>query len=307
MQSHGGGFLLGSCLEQTPFHAQISREIGAIVLSVDYLLGLLDKGSPLLSKTQKMSCMLYPTKKKKPGYQELRQAITHKLIESYNTKKEEGRDRISDPLSNSAPVTGGVKLDTSKIALSGFSSGGNLALEPALNVGANPPLVPTVWPSPFSLTHIHPIPLLLFYPSLDGRLLPSERTRPPGLPVIKGFWTELSDTLAPTYLSREEAPHPRASPALADILDSRLHEQARILLILPELDSLAEQSETWVKEVHEDGRGQHLRVERYKGMKHGWKQMPESWLGTPEKQTSVESFGIATEFVKRAWETGQVR
>jgi alpha/beta hydrolase fold len=169
-----------------------------------------------------------PDEKKKPGYQELRQAITHKLIESYNTKKEEGRDRISDPLSNSAPVTGGVKLDTSKIALSGFSSGGNLALEPALNVGANPPLVPTVWPSPFSLTHIHPIPLLLFYPSLDGRLLPSERTRPPGLPATKGFWTELSDTLAPTYLSREEAPHPRASPGLADILDSRLHEQARI-------------------------------------------------------------------------------
>jgi alpha/beta hydrolase fold len=64
MQSHRGGFFLGSCLEQTPFHAQISREIGAIVLSVDYLLGLLDKSSPLLSKTQKMSCMLYPTKKK---------------------------------------------------------------------------------------------------------------------------------------------------------------------------------------------------------------------------------------------------
>lgn len=40
---HGGGFFLGPCLEQTPFCAQISRELGAIVLSVDYRLGPFDK------------------------------------------------------------------------------------------------------------------------------------------------------------------------------------------------------------------------------------------------------------------------
>ncbi|KAK5278317.1 hypothetical protein LTR40_009310, partial [Exophiala xenobiotica] len=36
---HGGGFVLGSCQEQTPFCAKMSRELNAVVISVDYRLG----------------------------------------------------------------------------------------------------------------------------------------------------------------------------------------------------------------------------------------------------------------------------
>ena len=301
---HGGGFFLGSCLEQAPFCAQMSRELGAVVLSVDYRLGPVDKFPAALEDAEDVLHAVL--NERKPGYHELRKAITQNLIESYNTTKDEERKGESAPTSETAPMEGGVNLDTENIALSGFSSGGNLALELAFDIARNPPIVPTPWPSPFSREHPYPIPLLLFYPSLDSRLLPSERTRPPGLPATKRFWSELWDTLAPTYLSRDEASHPRASPGLAEIIDGGLHEQARILLILPELDSLAEQSETWVKKLQENGRGQHLRVERYKGMKHGWTQMPVSWLGLAERQTRIESFEIARDFVKKVWKTGVV-
>ena len=301
---HGGGFFLGSCLEQAPFCAQVSRELGAIVLSVDYRLGPIDKFPAAVEDAEDVVYALL--NEQKPGYHELRKAITQQLIDAYDIKNEREREGTSPPRSAPAPSKKGVRLDTSRIALSGFSSGGNLALELVLDVAANPPLVPTAWPSPFPRDYDRPIPLLLFYPSLDGRLLASERTRPPGLPATAAFWSELHDMLAPTYLPRAEAAHPRASPGLADIKDGGLHDRARLLLILPELDTLSEHSEVWVKKLQENGRGEHLRVERYKGMKHGWTQMPQSWLGPEEKKTRVESFEIARDFVKRMWETGDI-
>jgi acetyl esterase/lipase len=301
---HGGGFFLGSCLEQAPFCAQMSRELDAIVLSVDYRLGPIDKFPAAVEDAEDILYAILDGGK--PGYRELRRGITKRLLDAFDTKNDREREGISLPNSAPAPAKESVNLDTSRIALSGFSSGGNLALELALDITANPPLVPTDWPSPFPHQHDHPIPLLLFYPSLDGRLLASERTRPPGLPATTAFWSELHDTLAPTYLPRTEAAHPRASPGLADIKDGGLHDQARLLLILPELDTLAEHSEVWVKKLQENGRGEHLRVERYKGMKHGWTQMPQSWLGLEEKKTREESFEIARDFVKRLWEAGDI-
>ena len=302
---HGGDFFLGSCLEQAPFCAQMSRELGAIVLSVDYRLGPIDKFPAAVEDAEDV---LYAVlNEEKPGYHELRKGITQKLIDSYNTKNHKERGGKVAPTSASAPSKDGIILDTSKLALSGFSSGGNLALGLALDVAANPPLVPIPWAGVIPRTYAHPIPLLLFYPSLDSRLLPSERTRPPSLAVTGGFWSEISDKLAPTYLSRVEAAHPRASPGLADIKDGGLHEQARMLLVLPELDTLAEQSEKWIEKVEKNNRDQHLRVERYRGMKHGWTQMPESWLGPAEKQTRIETFEIAADFVKKVWATGEVR
>jgi acetyl esterase/lipase len=301
---HGGGFFLGSCFEQAPFCARLARDLGAVVLSVDYRLGPIDRFPAAVEDAEDV---LYAVLEEgRPGYHELRKGISQKLIASCNSTSDRERQGNSAPGSASPPSNDGVNLDASRIALSGFSSGGNLALQLALDVAADPPLVASSWQSPLSRSHSHPVPLLLFYPSLDSRLLPSERTRPSNLQAPSYFWSELHDMLAPTYLSREEAAHPRASPGLADIKDGGLHEQARVLLVLPELDTLAEQSEIWVKKVEEDGRNQHLRVERYRGMKHGWTQMPESWLGPDEKKTRSHSFEIAIDFVKRAWETGEI-
>jgi acetyl esterase/lipase len=137
---HGGGFFLRSCLEQAPFCAQMSREFEAIVLSVDYRLGPIDKFPAAVEDAEDVVYAVID--ERKPGYRELRKEITQKLIESYDTKNDEEREGISPPTSTPAPYKDAVNVDTSRIALSGFSSGGNLALELVLKFAANPPLVP---------------------------------------------------------------------------------------------------------------------------------------------------------------------
>jgi acetyl esterase/lipase len=105
--------------------------------------------------------------------------------------------------------------------------------------------------------------------------------------------------LAPTYLPRELAGHPRASPGLAKI--SGLHKMARSILVLPELDTLAEQSETWVKDMEAAGRGDDLIVERYTGMTHGWTQMPDGFLDETQKEAKTDIFDKTVFFTKSVW------
>src|SRR5271170_1181486 len=40
---HGGGFTMGSCLEQAPFCALLARKTGRLIMSVDYRKGPLDQ------------------------------------------------------------------------------------------------------------------------------------------------------------------------------------------------------------------------------------------------------------------------
>ena len=284
---HGGGFYLGSCLEQAPFCAQMCRELGAVVMSVDYRMGPVDKFPAAIEDGEDVLAAVVD--QNKPGFWVLREALAARLEKP---SKKQGEERC-------------INLDVSRIALSGFSSGGNLALNLALSIPEAPPLVPKTWPSVFPTDHPHPIALLLFYPSFDSRQLPSERTRPPNLPMTKSFWGDVSEALVPTYLPRDQSGHPRASPGLADTGNGGLHHQAKMLLVLPELDTLAEQSEVWVKKVESEGRSSDLTVERYPGMKHGWTQMPESWLLEDEKRTRVESFRHAVEFVLQTWDAQQ--
>ena len=72
----------------------------------------------------------------------------------------------------------------------------------------------------------------------------------------KGFFKslDLESELSPTYLPRNMAGHPRASPGLAKIKDGGLHAKPRMLLVLPELDTLASQSDTWIEKVLAEGR-----------------------------------------------------
>jgi len=178
-----------------------------------------------------------------PAYSELRGAICEKI-------KMNGQPDVAKK----------VDLDTNRVAISGFSSGGNVALNLGLSV--HPPQLEKEWPSRFPADYAAHIPLLLYYPSFDSRQLPSERTKPPGMPTTKGFWDETNDKLVPTYLPRDQAGHPRASPGLASIKNG-LHPQARMLLVMAEIDTLTEQGEVWVKKVAEEGREEHLVVERY--------------------------------------------
>lgn len=276
---HGGGFVLGSCLEQTPFCAKLARELSCIVLTVDYRMGPASQHPAALEDAEDvLSAVLNATA---PGYVGLRKAVARKI--------EGDRQRSLER---------NVDFDKTRIAISGFSSGGNIALNLALSVSL--PEGYSDWPSRFPLDFASLVPLLLFYPSFDCRKLPSERTRPAVLPVSNGLWADLNDRLMPTYLPREQASDPRASPGLADL--NGLHDQAKMLLVLPELDSLSEQSEVWVKKVELAGRGDDLIVKRFKGMKHGWTQMPQSWLSVEEKRARAEIFDSAVAFTLATWE-----
>lgn len=246
---HGGGFVLGSCLEQAPFCAKLARELKCVVLSVDYRMGPTDKHPAAIEDAEDILSAILDSKS--AGYNKLQKAVSKRIWESNEDRRLE-REAIN--------------LDSTRMAISGFSSGGNIALNLALSI--YPPQTSTPWPSRFPASHPSHIPLLLFYPSLDCRQLPSERTRPPKLPVSSGFWAETNDRLMPTYLPRRQAGEPRASPGLADV-KTGLHTKVKMLLVLPELDTLAEQSEVWVEKVEREGRGGDLEVGRYEAMKHG--------------------------------------
>ena len=288
---HGGGFFQGSCMEQAPFCAQACREFRGVAISVDYRMGPINKFPTAIEDAEDVLSALLDKDAK--GYTELRQGIENKIFYAW-------RDRADTLDSRALPENYPIGLDISRIAISGFSSGGNLALNLALSI--KEPQEGAPWPSRIPQNYPYPIPLLLYYPSFDSRLLPSERTRPPQLPVGSNFWSDVSDALHPTYLPREQAGHPRASPGLAHIKDDGLHPQARMLLVLPELDTLAEQSEAWVKKVQEEGRADDLRVERFPGMKHGWTQFPDSMLETDEERSTKQGIhNEAIAFVRGVW------
>jgi hypothetical protein len=93
------------------------------------------------------------------------------------------------------------------------------------------------------------LPLLLFYPSLDARLLPHERPMKPMPSALKGDDKKpqtqkmpgLFSIMGPTYLPKKLRGHPRASPGLVD--PDNIQKNAAIFLVLPEKDSLAVQSD----------------------------------------------------------------
>ena len=276
---HGGGFIFGSCQEQAPFCAKMTRELNAISISVDYRLGPAAQFPAAIEDAEDViNAILDPIK---PGYQELRYLINETLLKTAHRR---------------------VELDASRIAVSGFSSGGNLALNLGISIKASKSDNED-WPSAFPTTYERNIPLLLFFPSLDCRQLPSERPRPPGMEEKTNFLKslELESTLMPTYLPRNQAGLPRASPGLAEIRNGGLHEKAKMLLVLPEMDTLAEQSDVWISKVAEEGREDDLTVEKVKGVTHGWTQFPHSWLSEQHRALKVEVFDKARDFVAETW------
>ena len=317
---HGGGFYLGSCLEQAPFCAYMARKLDTIVISVDYRMGPFHRFPAAIEDGEDVLSAILD--KDVPGYQPLRQAIAARIEsekakiaksgaeainQQHRQELQEGKiEHIQLPASSKPSAANAstsnesnspFDFDSSKVAVSGFSSGGNLALNLALHI--KPPELDIEWPSKFARDHPSPIPLLLFYPSFDLRQLPSQRSRPEHMALPSAFWTQVADMLAPTYAERDQTSHPRVSPGLAS-LDS-LHPAARVFLVLCELDTLSEQSKEWVKKVQAHERNEHLVVEDVANMKHGWTQMPDGWLSAEEKQAKEVVFTKATAFVEWAW------
>ncbi|TKY85636.1 hypothetical protein EX895_005175 [Sporisorium graminicola] len=310
---HGGGFYLGSCLEQAPFCAYMARQLDSIVISVDYRMGPFHRFPAAIEDGEDVLSAILDDDF--PGYKPLRQAISARIAsekakiaksgaaainEQHRRELQDGTiEQIQVPSTNTSTgsETTLFGFDAAKVAVSGFSSGGNLALNLALHI--KPPELDVEWPSKFARDHPAPIPLLLFYPSFDLRQLPSQRSRPEHMALPSAFWTQVADSLAPTYADRDQTDHPRVSPGLAS-LDS-LHPAARVFLVLCEMDTLAEQSKEWVDKVQAHDRTEHLVVEDVANMKHGWTQMPDGWLSEEEKQAKEAVFTKATAFVEWAW------
>ncbi|KAK5164675.1 uncharacterized protein LTR77_009881 [Saxophila tyrrhenica] len=293
---HGGGFYLGSCLEQAPFCGRLSRELGAVVISVDYRMAPADKFPAAIEDAEDVSFALL--NRSHAGYEVLRRGIAEHLQDKWFQKlgPKEEREEGKIPL----PPLPEISLDASRIAFSGASSGGNIALNMALSVPASLGL--PAWPSPIPDEYATPIPLLLLYPSLDLRQLPSERFRHERMPPVKEHKRlDIDDHLAATYVSREMAAHPRASPGLVDT-SVGLDKNAKILLILSGLDTLWEQSEIWCKKVTAEGRGEDMKTMRYEERKHGWTTIPEIALSSEERKTRLEVLEECIRFTKVTWQ-----
>lgn len=274
---HGGGFIMGGCLEQAPFCGLLARKTGRVVLSVDYRIGPLDRFPAAVEDAEDVLAAVLDAAS--PAGTILRRAIQR-------------RSRSSSSYSSSY-----YSLDPARLSLSGFSSGGNLALNLALSVED--------WPSLLPLTTA-PVPLLLFYPSFDARQLPHERPRPAAFPapapsrsIYGRYLADLNPVLMPTYLPPAARAHPRASPGLAPV--DALHERARVLLVLPEMDTLAHQSAVWVGKMRDAGwgeEGSRLVVEHVPGMMHGWTQFPTIALKEEAEREKWRVFGVALGFVR---------
>ncbi|EPQ26521.1 uncharacterized protein PFL1_05843 [Pseudozyma flocculosa PF-1] len=322
---HGGGFYLGSCLEQAPFCAQLARQMDCVVISVDYRMGPFHRFPAAIEDGEDVLKALLDQDAN--GYAELRSVIAMRI----GRARAEGRQKMeqeaqkqaeqlaegkieqvvapakdpnqAQPESGSGSADDAVQdvrfdFDRKRVAISGFSSGGNLALNLALHL--EPPELDRPWPTVFGKDYEAPISVLLFYPSLDLRQLPSERTKPENMPVGSTFWGQVSDLLAPTYVPRDEAHHPRASPGLASI--DAIHPQAKIFLVLAELDSLSEQSKAWVAKIEDHkNKTDDVVIEEVKGVKHGWTQMPNSWLTAEERLLKQACFEKARAFTEWAW------
>ena len=278
---HGGGFVLGTPQEQASFCAKLCRELRCVAVSVDYRLGPYAQFPAALEDAEDViNAILEPTE---PGHVALRSSINE-----YLTKNKRAA----------------VQLDHNRIALSGFSSGGNLALNLVMNMNSSATQLTEAWPCPFPSDYPSNIPVLMYYAAIDLRQLPSERE------VVAGFHDapksfiaqlELEQHLMPTYLPRDKITHSRASPALAEVRDQGLHSQARCLLLVAEKDSLTLQNEVWMRKASAEGRGNHVFIQKYMGVPHGWTQFPDSWLDANALTTKYEAFDRGVEFVRGYW------
>ncbi|KAF2648470.1 alpha/beta-hydrolase [Lophiostoma macrostomum CBS 122681] len=363
---HGGGFIMGSPLEQAPYAAMMARELGAVVISVSYRIGPFHQFPAAIHDGEDVLSAILDTDSVSKAGKILRTEINRYYTMMQTTKKK--TEEYTGPLDKP-----NIVLDSTRLSISGFSAGGNIALNMAISVPpcdnilpSSPgprsfsirpsqpdtfsPLLPPTraptklddpsqpWPTVLPTPQAQPrlLPLLLFYPSLDARLLPHERPQKPMPNALKGDDKTkqkpkvpgLFSIMGPTYLPKKLRPHPRASPGLVD--PDNIQKNAAILLVLPEKDTLAVQSDVWVDTMNTagwsgpvrfgDGRvgdwnGKNgapqladgnqgnggLEVWHAPGCRHGWTQFPSPALGKGEKSERDLVFARTLDFVKEAW------
>ncbi|USP82409.1 lipase 2 protein [Curvularia clavata] len=373
---HGGGFIMGSPLEQAPYASMMSRELGAVVLSVSYRIGPFHQFPAAIHDAEDVLSAILDTN----GASEAGKVLRQEIHRYYSMVRSNALEKNKGPIAPHLEYVKDIVLDPTHLAISGFSAGGNIALNMALSVPPCPemamspttgprswaqhptrgdtlsPTLPTnrratmlddpfqAWPSLLPPPEVQPrmMPLLLFYPSLDARLLPHERPMKPMPNALKpdDHHTEkprrpgLFSILGPTYLPKKLRAHPRASPGLND--PEHIQKNAAILLVLPEKDTLAVQSDVWVEKMRQsdwngpvrfgdgrdgdwDGHGDGgvvgqagssttpsaknggLEVWHAPGCRHGWTQFPDRFVPQHEREERELVFARTLDFVREKW------
>lgn len=364
---------MGSPLEQAPYASMMSRELGAVVISVSYRIGPFHQFPAAIHDAEDVLSAILDT----DGISSAGNVLRTEIQRYYSMVRSAA---LKDEKESTIPHVEHVKtitLDPTRLAISGFSAGGNIALNMATSVPPCPELVMSPiasrsnsvvpgfshadtisplkrgnrtatilddvnqpWPSLLPPPQARPnmLPLLLFYPSLDARLLPHERpikTLPNALhsedkSAQKPRMPGLFSIMGPTYLPKKLRGHPRASPGLVD--PSHVQKNAAILLVLPEKDTLAVQSDVWVDTMNEhdwngpvrfgDGRegdwdgheggtagssrtpsknNGGLEVWHAPNCRHGWTQFPDTFVPKHERSERELVFARTLDFVKDNW------
>ncbi|OAL56988.1 alpha/beta-hydrolase [Pyrenochaeta sp. DS3sAY3a] len=371
---HGGGFIMGSPLEQAPYASMMSRTLGAVTISVSYRIGPFHQFPAAIHDAEDVLSAILDTDGVSKAGMVLRMEIQryYTMIRQAALRKKAYTSAHFDSVST-------ITLDPNHLAISGFSAGGNIALNMALSVPPCPELglptspratqtsdltrgpspsntlspllsrgrAPTIlddvhqpWSSLLPPPQARPtlLPLLLFYPSLDARLLPHERPlkpmpnalNPDDKTAQKPRMPGLFSIMGPTYLPRKLRSHPRASPGLNN--PDNIQKNAAILLVLPEKDTLAVQSDVWVDKMNckgwngpvrfGDGRegdwdghsggsagssnvpsteNAGLEVWHAPQCRHGWTQFPDLFVPKHEKKERDLVFARTLDFVKDNW------
>ncbi|KAJ6178271.1 hypothetical protein N7519_008732 [Penicillium mononematosum] len=169
-----------------------------------------------------------------------------------------------------------TKFDISKVAISGFSAGGNLAL--ALSSCIFPP-------ETFSS-------VVAFYPTVEVFVDPSAVAAPD--PNGQPFPTFVLRLFARCYmLDGHDPKDPRISPAYADF--DRFPR--RVLIVTAAYDSLAVEAENLAARLRENS-GRIVISERMERCNHGWDKMAKE--GTFEWEAKERAYKLAVDMLKCA-------
>jgi ATP-dependent RNA helicase DDX3X len=353
----------------------MSRELGAVVISVSYRIGPFHQFPAAIHDAEDVLSAILDTS----GVSAAGGVLRTEIQRYYGMTRElllAKKNKVHTPSHLDHVTT--ITLDPTRLCISGFSAGGNIALNMAISVPPCPELAisspntfgqrrSSVRPSPAAtlspllppkrsatvlddvnqpwLSLLPPpqaqprmVPLLLFYPSLDARLLPHERPmkelpnalrgddKKPEKPRMPGLFS----IMGPTYLPKKLRAHPRASPGLTS--PDNVQKNAAILLVLPEKDTLAVQSDVWVDKMNSGGWNGFVRFgdgregdwDGHEGgsagssvpqshdngglevwhapkCRHGWTQFPDTFVPKHERRERELVFARALDFVKENW------
>ncbi|KAJ5102328.1 hypothetical protein NUU61_004550 [Penicillium alfredii] len=166
-------------------------------------------------------------------------------------------------------------FDSSMVSLSGFSSGGNLALALATSSNFPPKIIHTV---------------LAFYPAVDCVPDPSTKKAPVdgGFPLPPFLLRLFRSAFIPSF---ELASDPRVSPIYADPERFPL----KTLFVTASYDNLAEETERLASRIAQLP-GRHVVCHRAENCNHAWDKFP--CLGVEEVKAKMKVYSLAEDLLQ---------